>query len=106
METKDVRKVLDIPDIEDYLQTVFTLVLYEVGDRNIIYEAELPNNYRIMVDIISNETLIEGKFDLAEIISHYNIGFLQWDMYNDLDIRISSYMYRPLVHDCDKDFIG
>lgn len=104
MKTKDVKKVLDIPRIEDYLQTVFDLVLYEVGDRTVIYESILPNNHMISIEIISDEKLIEGRLDLAEMIAHYNLGFFQWSVFNDLDVCISSYMYRPKKSDCNKDF--
>lgn len=104
MKTKDVKKVLDIPEIENYLQNIFTLELYEVGDRTIIYKSVLPNYHTISIEIISDEKLIEGKLDLAGIIAHYDILFFQWTTRNDLGQSISSYWYRPAINDRDRDF--
>lgn len=105
MEIQDVRKLLDIPEIEDYLQNRFVLELYEVGDRTIIYKCILPNRHSIVIDMISDESLIIGSLDLAEIIAHYKIAFLHFVLINDLGNTITSYMYRPCIGDEEKDFI-
>lgn len=104
MDIKDVNEILDIPDIENYLRTVFILELYETKDRTIIYSCKLPNNHEIVIDIGSEETLIMGCLDLAEIIVHYDIWYFHWTELNDLDEVISSYHYRPLVNDSDKEY--
>jgi len=104
MTFKDVKKILDIPNIEDHLRTIFELDLYEVGDRTIIYKTTLPNNHKIVIDLNSDESLILGKQDLAEILTHYDIGFFDWKEYNDLDEAVSSFMYRPLVDESEKNY--
>ena len=104
MEAKDVKKILDIPNIEDYLTDVFMLDLYEVGDKTIIYKTNLPNRHSISIDMHSDESLILGKLDLAEIIAHYKIGFLNWVEFNDLGNVVSNFMYRPLIYENRKNY--
>jgi len=104
MNCKDVKKILDIPNIEDYLRTKFELDLYEVGDKTILYKYALPNKHTIWLELHSNETLIFGKLDLAGIIAHYDIGFFEWSEVNDLDDCISAFWYRPLIKESEKNY--
>jgi hypothetical protein len=104
MDIKDVKTILHIPNIENYLKNVFELDLYEVGDKTIVYSIDLPNNHHIVIDIISKESLIFGRQELAEILSHYEIDFLQWVEYNDLGNVVASFMYRPLVEEFEKNY--
>jgi len=104
MDYKDVKQILDIPNIENYLRTVFELDLYEVGDRTIIYKVKLPNRHSIVIDLNSDETLILGSQDLAEILTHYDISFFDWKEYNDLDEAVGAFMYRPLINESEKNY--
>ena len=102
---KDVKKILDIPNIEDYLTNEFELLLFDVVDRLVIFTCDLPNGDEINLEIMSDELLIEGKDDLAGILTHYDVAFLQWIVYNDLEEMPTAFMYRPLVDEVSKDYI-
>jgi len=104
MKIKDVRKILDIPGIEDYLANVFHLDLYEAGDRTIIYKCRLPNRHEIVIDMNSEESLILGKQELADILVNYKIEFFQWVEFNDLGKTVSAFMYRPHVEESEKNY--
>jgi len=104
MKTKDVKNILDIPNIENYLEKVFELNLYDVGDKTIIYEYKKRNKHTITIDVISDEKLIIGKQDLASVIAHYKIVFLHWNETNDIGNDVSSFSYRPLIDEVDKNY--
>ena len=100
----DVKEILDIPNIENYLDKTFRLDLYDVGDKTIIYEYELENDFRVIVDLISDETLIIGSFELADILIEYDIKYFEFTVVDNFDKIISSHHYRPLVDDKEKIF--
>ena len=105
METKDVKSILNIPNIEDYLQEDFHLVLYEVGDKTIIYESDwgFDGEHTISIDIISDETLIEGFLDLAEIIVHYDdVSYFKFIIRDQDEQVVQSHHYRPCIEESEK----
>lgn len=104
MKPIDVKKILDIPNIENYIKYLFELDLYERGDRTIFYKCYLENLYEIRIEIVSNESLIIGELDLAEILAHYEIGFFQWTIKDDLGNTKESYMYRPNIDESKKNY--
>lgn len=104
---KDVKNILDIPNIEDYLEVDFHLKIYEVGDKTIIYGSDwgFDGEHTIEIEMISNETLIEGYLDLAEMIAHYDdIGFFQFVIYNQDDDIVQAHMYRPHIKESEKQY--
>jgi hypothetical protein len=103
-EPIDIKKITDIPEIENYLEYLFQLKIYERGDKTIIYECHLNNLHRIEIDMISDESLIEGELELVQILTHYEIAYFHWILFDDLDNKIQDYQYRPLVDDSQKNF--
>jgi len=101
----DVREIRDIPEIENYLDKVFKLALYEVGDKIEIYNLDIGDNMHISIDLNSNETVIDGEIELVNLITRENIHYLSYSVIlNETDI-IKQYSYRPLIPSNEKTFI-
>jgi|18_taG_2_1085343.scaffolds.fasta_scaffold77451_2 hypothetical protein len=102
----DVREIRDIPKIENYLDKVFKLALYEVGDRIEIYNLDIGDNMHISIDLHSDETVIDGEIELVDLITRENIHYLSYAVIlNETDI-LKQYSYRPLVPSDEKTFIN
>lgn len=100
--TKDVKTINDIPNIEKYLDTTWELACYERGDNTQIWEHQITDDLRASIEIISDESLINGKEDFIELINQDNIGYFCFStMINELDI-IESYHYRPAIAESEK----
>lgn len=104
MEIKDVKTILDIPNIENYLTDFFTLELYERGDRTAFYKCDLPNRHTLRIEIGTEESVIEGRLDLAAMLAHYDSQYFQFVERNDLDEIIAAYHYRPLIDEANKNY--
>ena len=101
----DVREIRDIPEIGNYLDKVFKLALYEVGDKIEIYNLDIGDNMHISIDLNSDETVIEGEIELIDLITRENIHYLSYSVIlNETDI-IKQYSYRPLIPSDEKTFI-
>ena len=51
MKTKDVNNILDIPEIEKHLESIFTLNVYDTSDNLLIYGHQLGDNLHIDISI-------------------------------------------------------
>ena len=101
----DVREIRDIPEIGNYLDKVFKLALYEVGDKIEIYNLDIGDNMHISIDLNSDETVIEGEIELIDLITREDIHYLSYSVIlNETDI-IKQYSYRPLIPSDEKTFI-
>ena len=92
----DVKRISDIPNIENYLDEYFCLDMYDKGDNTQFYELVLDNSDIITINIISDENLIENGIPLISIISQYNIYFLEFTY--ESNVSSVSYCYRPLIN--------
>ena len=102
----DVKEIRDIPEIENYLDKVFKLALYDVRDKVEIYNLDIGDNMHISIDLHSNETVIEGEIELIDLITRENIHYLSYTVIlNETDI-LKQYSYRPLVPSDEKTFIN
>ena len=102
---KDVKEIHDIPEIELHLDKIFTLVLYEVGDKLQIYEYQLSSLFYFNLEIHGDETLIEGRDKLSNLITQCDIGYLQFSLIDkSIEKAIESWCYRPLVPEENKDY--
>ncbi len=101
----DVKEIRDIPEIENYLDKVFKLALYEVEDKIEIYNLDIGDNMHISIDLNSDETVIDGEIELVNLITRENIHYLSYTVIlNETDI-IKQYSYRPLIPSNEKTFI-
>jgi len=79
MKTKDVDNILDIPNIENWLDEVFTLSCYDIkGDKVLFYECFKDNvccDINIYMD--KHPFLIEGQKKLSDLIMIENIGMFE-----------------------------
>jgi len=101
----DVKEIRDIPEIENYLDKVFKLALYEVEDKIEIYNLDIGDNMHISIDLNSDETVIDGEIELVNLITRENIHYFSYTVIlNETDI-IKQYSYRPLIPSNEKTFI-
>ena len=101
---KDVKNITDIPDIENLIYLQFSLELYETGDCLAIYKSKKDNGNTLTLEIITDESLILGHIDLAEIIAHYDIAYLELNEFDSNDVVVSEYMFRPLIDEELKNY--
>ena len=104
---KDVKKISDIPGIENYLNNVFKFLCYDKGDGLVVYVFEEPGVKTVTLEVCKEEhKYIMGIDKLVNIIAdEKEIQFLQWsesDFFNDHPL--GSYCYRPLVPEDQKDY--
>jgi len=105
-ESRDVKKITDIPGIENYLNNVFKFKCYDQSDGLAIFEFEEPGEKKISLEIHKEVHKYLFYIDkLIEIISdEEEIQYLQWterDFFEDKLLR--SFCYRPLVSDDEKE---
>ena len=79
MDTKDVDNILDIPNIEQWLDDIFTLSCYDLkGDKVLFYTCIKDN---ICCDIIiymdKHPCLIEGEKKLSDLIMLDDVGLFE-----------------------------
>jgi hypothetical protein len=104
-ETIDVDNILDIPFINlEILKSKFKLVLYEVGDSCSIYKLK-KQDYTLIIEVMSDETLIEGKITLETLIR--DLADFGNDVYFAMHKRVDgenvgSYHFRPLIDESEK----
>tara|TARA_R110002020_G_C15861871_1_gene737193 strand:- start:19 stop:381 length:363 start_codon:yes stop_codon:yes gene_type:complete len=79
MSIKDVKEILDIPDIEKYLNCIFTFDLYEPGDKDIHYSYWLDDSVCVQINFMLDKHpfLIEGHKKLSDLIMMEGIGYFQ-----------------------------
>ena len=107
---KDVKRITDIPGVEDYLNNVFTFLCYDKGDDSVIYQFTLPGRVRktITIDLSKPEyKYIMGIELLIDIISDQTIEYLSWTekVFGLQEDQITTYHYRPLVPENEKDYL-
>ena len=100
---KDVRQITDIPEIENYLRFMFRLECYDVGDKTQIYRCDLSTSSFIIVELISDESLIEGIEELANLVTQENLHYFGFTI-RLMDEIVDSYHYRPLIDESKKDY--
>jgi hypothetical protein len=105
MRFQEVRKILDIEDIENYLAFVFTLSMYDGGDNTVFYDCKVDDNYSIFINLITTEKLIVGDIDLADILTRYDIDYFEWILYDDYyDEAVSAFAFRPHIDEEEKNY--
>ena len=107
MEVLDVKKITDIPGIEDYLDKTFSLSCYDRGDNTQIYTYEIDTLNSIVVEIISDEKLLTCKEFLADLINQDNVGYLSFSTYKGPEYGqtiTSGYHFRPGVEEFEKNY--
>jgi hypothetical protein len=101
---KDVKRITDIPGIEDYLTNVFTFICYDKGDQSVIYEFTVPGKKKITIDLSQPVyDFITGKILLIDIITDQTIEYFCWGE-RELGTT-TSYQYRPFVPENEKDYL-
>lgn len=101
----DVEQIHDIPNIENHLEKVFELEIYDIPERLQIYTHKLNTLFYLCVEIHCQENLIEGKIKLIDLITQDDISFLQFSLADkSIGKNINSWWYRPLVDYEDKTF--
>jgi hypothetical protein len=101
---KDVKRITDIPGIEDYLTNVFTFICYDKGDESVIYQFTVPGKKTITIDLSQPVyDFITGKILLIDIITDQTIEYFCWSE-RELGTTIS-YQYRPFVPENEKDYL-
>lgn len=107
MKLLDVKNIIDIPDIEYYLGSIFTLDCFDIGDNIQCYTLPLEGNTCINLEIISDENIITNNTELAELLTQEPIHYLAWSIClegGDIPEIITLYNYRPLLDDNAKTF--
>ena len=120
MKTKDVKEILDIPNIEKYLDCIFQFTLYIPGDKNMFYQHWIDENSCVRVDfMIDNHLdLIEGQKKLSDIIIIEDIGYFEMSVGTEKRIWDSNYgcymtesyklfqshFWRPHIKENEKDY--
>lgn len=78
MDTKDVDNILDIPNIENWLDVIFTLACYDAGDRILYYNATVDNvTCDVNISLDKDQTLISGESKLSDLIMLDDIGMFE-----------------------------
>jgi hypothetical protein len=80
MKAKDVDNVLDISNIERFINEFFTLNIYDAGDRVLYYEYKAPLNgdsCDLAISLDKEPTLIEGKTKFSDLLILDNIGMIE-----------------------------
>ena len=120
MKTKDVNNILDIPEIEKHLESIFTLNVYDTSDNLLIYSHQLGDNLHIDISLMVNNTpyLVGGEKKLSDIILIEDIGYFEFNIWignkvwcseygcymsYDDDV-LQSYCFRPFVTKEDKTY--
>ena len=89
MKAKDVDNVLDISNIERFINEFFTLNIYDAGDRVLYYEYKAPLNgdsCDLAISLDKEPTLIEGKTKFSDLLILDNIGMIE--VKNRFKIRV------------------
>lgn len=104
---KDVKRITDIPGIEDYLTNVFTFICYDKSDESVIYQFILPGKKTITIDLSKSvHRYIMGIDLLIDIISETDIEYLSWtERELGSDEIIARYDYRPLAPENEKNYL-
>lgn len=78
MREKDVDNILDIPNIEKWLDVIFTLSCYESGDKVLYYEADINGiTCDVNISLDKDIKLIEGQKKLSDLICLDDIGMFE-----------------------------
>ena len=117
--TKDVKEILDIPNIEIWLNEVFTLSCYDAGDKLLIYSLEKGGRVcDVQISLDKHPRLIEGQKKLSDLIIIEDIGMFEldygvqtkeWDdeigtwFYRWFEV-IQSHWYRPFLSKSEREF--
>ena len=102
MKYLDVNNVFDLPEVENYLQHIFQLVLYDKGDNTQFYNCLITDDTYIHISIISEEGLIEPCDTLYNLLTQHNIGFIEYSI-GSLEKAIEPiYYYRPFSDESEK----
>lgn len=107
MDILDVKTIIDIPGIEDYLSKKFTLDCYDAEDNIQCYTLEITKRTSITLELITDEPLIAGKQELAEILTQDPIYYASWSLCietGEIPEVETMYIYRPLVDNYKKNF--
>tara|TARA_R110002020_G_scaffold27_1_gene259 strand:- start:256 stop:624 length:369 start_codon:yes stop_codon:yes gene_type:complete len=122
MDRKDVDNILDIPDIEQFLDNVFTLNIYDFGDKVLYYEYLAPLNgvsCQIAISLDKNPYSIEGKTKLSDLLIiddvgmiDYTTGIMSHSFYDsefgcfmsDFSETFQRYWYRPFLNKEEREY--
>ena len=122
MDRKDVDNILDIPDIEQFLDSVFTLNLYDFGDSVLYYEHIAPLNgvsCEIAISLDKNPYIIEGKTKLSDLLIIDDVGMIDYttgvmsDGFYDIESGYyrtdfteiyQRYWYRPFLNKEEREY--
>ena len=80
MKARDVDNVLDITNIERFVNEFFTLNIYDAGDRVLYYEYKAPLNgdsCDIAISLDKEPSLIEGKTKFSDLLILDDIGMIE-----------------------------
>jgi hypothetical protein len=122
MKEKDIDNVLDIPNIERFINEFFTLNIYDAGDRVLYYEYKAPLNgdsCDIAISLDKEPKLIEGKTKFSDLLILDDIGMIEVKtglksepIYNEemgffmsdfTDLK-QNYWYRPFLKTEEKNY--
>ncbi len=94
---KDVKKIIDIPDIEEYRDLNFVFDFYVQEDKTQGYTAQISEDCEITVEIISDENTFFRDNDLDSLVTQNRIYYFSLCKYVCKE-ALEVYSYRPLVH--------
>ena len=101
----DVKKIEDIPRIEDFINLQFELDLYDIDNKICCYSSMYDEDTHARLDIIvKNAECIEGSIILADLIVLEGVVFFDWIICDGMDNLISRHCYRPLVDESEKNY--
>ena len=100
----DVDEIYQIPNIENYLDLKFKFLMFEKGDNTQIYRAKTEIGHYLMLEIISDESLITHEETVRNLINQDNIYYLSWHELLADETVITRFCYRPLVDTNDKNY--
>ena len=81
MNPKDVDNILDVPNIEKFINEFFTLNIYDGGDKVLFYEYNAPLkgvSCDIAISLDKEPKLIEGKTRLSDLLILDDIGMIEY----------------------------
>ena len=122
MKAKDVENILDVPNIDRFINHFFSLNIYDAGDRVLYYEYNDPlkgDSCDIAISLDEDPSLIEGKTKFSDLLILDDIGMIEVKtglksepIYDDefgcfmsdfTDLK-QNYWYRPFLKKEEKNY--
>ena len=102
MKSIDVKQIIDIPNLEKFLDDCFHLMVYEVEDKLQIYR-NTPET--IELTIHSDENTIFQLSNLSDLITQDNIEYFSFSYIDAIKGEmLKSFAYRPLIPEKEKNY--